>query len=68
MIAVRGLISSRINFDGVKESAKFDMATTNSFGELGLSIVGVGSHYPPYSLKPNEVQTLAEKYYPESEA
>ncbi|KAI0129668.1 chalcone and stilbene synthase domain-containing protein [Xylariales sp. AK1849] len=42
------------------------MATTNSFGELGLSVIGVASQYPPYGLKPNEVEILAEKYYPES--
>lgn len=44
------------------------MAATSSFGELGLSILGVGSEYPPYGLKPDEVQKLGEKYYPESPA
>ncbi|KAI1880847.1 hypothetical protein JX265_001087 [Neoarthrinium moseri] len=44
------------------------MASTNSFGELGLSILGVASQYPPYGLKPNEVDALAEKYYPDSPA
>ncbi|KAK8046598.1 stilbene synthase 2 [Apiospora saccharicola] len=45
------------------------MATTdNSFGELGLSITGIGSQYPQYGLKPEEVQKLADRYYPDSAA
>lgn len=44
------------------------MAATGSFEELGISILGVGSEYPPYGLKPDEVQKLGEKYYPESPA
>jgi fungal type III polyketide synthase len=44
------------------------MATANSFGELGLSVVGVASQYPPYALQPKEVQILAERFYPDSPA
>lgn len=40
----------------------------NSFGELGLAITGIGSKYPPYGLKPEEVQKLADGYYPDSAA
>lgn len=44
------------------------METTNEFGELGLSIIGVGSQYPPHSLLPDQVQHLAERFYPDSPA
>lgn len=44
------------------------MATTNAFGELGLSIIGVASQYPPHSLKPDQVQHLAQRFYPDSPA
>ncbi|KAL5888522.1 hypothetical protein ACKVWC_003785 [Pyricularia oryzae] len=46
------------------------MATSSSPGsrELGLSILGVGSQYPPYALKPDAVETLAKRFYPESPA
>lgn len=44
------------------------MASPNTFGELGLSIVGLGAQYPPNSLKPDEVTKLATKFYPDSPA
>ncbi|KAI1800283.1 putative type III polyketide synthase [Daldinia bambusicola] len=44
------------------------MASPNSFGELGLSIIGLGAQYPPYSLKSDEVNKIATKYYPDSPA
>lgn len=44
------------------------MEAPNSFGDLGLSILGISAQYPPYGLKPQEVQTLAEKFYPQSAA
>ncbi|KAI1380197.1 thiolase-like protein [Hypoxylon crocopeplum] len=44
------------------------MASPNTFGELGLSIIGLGAQYPPNSLKPDEVHKLATKYYPDSPA
>ncbi|KAI1078795.1 chalcone and stilbene synthase [Whalleya microplaca] len=42
------------------------MASPNTFGELGLSIVGLGAQYPPNALRPDEVTKLATKYYPDS--
>lgn len=39
------------------------MASPNSFGQLGLSILGLGTQYPPYALKPNAVDTLAKRYH-----
>ncbi|KAB5566419.1 chalcone and stilbene synthase domain-containing protein [Coniochaeta sp. 2T2.1] len=36
--------------------------------DLGLSILGLGTQYPAYSLPPSAVQTLAEKFYPPSQA
>ena len=44
------------------------MATPSTFGELGLSIIGLGAQYPPYFLKPEELEKLGKKYYPESAA
>ncbi|KXH50937.1 chalcone and stilbene synthase [Colletotrichum nymphaeae SA-01] len=42
------------------------MAAPNTFGELGLSIIGVASQYPPYSLKTDSIDYLSNKFYPES--
>ncbi|KAI0477456.1 chalcone and stilbene synthase [Xylariaceae sp. FL0804] len=44
------------------------MASPDTFGELGLSIVGLGAQYPPNALKPDELAKLAAAYYPESPA
>jgi len=42
------------------------MAGRNSFGELGLSIIGLGAQYPPYALKPSSLEALSKRFYPES--
>lgn len=34
--------------------------------ELGLSIIGLGTQYPPYALKPDSVETISRKFYPDS--
>jgi type III polyketide synthase len=44
------------------------MAAPNTFGELGLSIIGVASHYPPNDLEPKELEALIKKFYPETPA
>ncbi|KAI8965149.1 putative type III polyketide synthase [Daldinia sp. FL1419] len=44
------------------------MASSNAFGELGLSIIGLGAKYPPYSLRSDEVNKIAVKHYPDSPA
>ncbi|KAK3945622.1 putative type III polyketide synthase [Diplogelasinospora grovesii] len=44
------------------------MAATTAFGELGLSITGLGTQYPPYALKPDAIDILAKRYYPDSPA
>jgi fungal type III polyketide synthase len=49
-------------------AAKLAMASPNSFGQLGLSILGVGSQYPPYALKQDAIDTLATRFYPDSPA
>lgn len=38
----------------------------NTFGQLGLSITGLGVQYPPYALKPDAIDTLAKRYYADS--
>lgn len=39
------------------------MSSPNSSGQLGLSILGVGTQYPPYNLKPDAVDTLAKRFH-----
>ncbi|KAI0548710.1 chalcone and stilbene synthase [Xylaria curta] len=41
---------------------------TDTFGELGLSIIGLGAQYPPNNLKSDELAKLATKFHPESPA
>jgi len=44
------------------------MEATNTFGELGLSIIGLGTQYPPHALKPDSLNVLSKRFYPESPA
>lgn len=39
------------------------MSSPNSFGQLGLSILGLGTQYPPHALRPDAVDTLAKRYH-----
>ena len=43
-------------------------ATNNQFGELNLSIVGLGCEYPPYKLDPAALDTICQRHYPDSPA
>ncbi len=36
--------------------------------DLNLSIVGLGVDYPPFSLGPDALETLANRFYPPSTA
>ncbi|KUI62212.1 5,7-dihydroxy-2-methylchromone synthase [Cytospora mali] len=38
----------------------------NTFGQLGLSITGLGTQYPPYALKPDAIDILAKRYHADS--
>jgi type III polyketide synthase len=44
------------------------MAAPSTFGELGLSIIGLGAQYPPYSLDASSVDTLSKRFYPDTPA
>ncbi|GAW14178.1 hypothetical protein ANO14919_035750 [Xylariales sp. No.14919] len=44
------------------------MTSNNTFGELGLSIIGLGAQYPPNKLKSDELAKLAAKFHPKSPA
>lgn len=44
------------------------MSSTAPFEGINLSITGLGTQYPPYSLKPSALNELGNKYYPESES
>src|ERR1700760_1751903 len=43
-------------------------ATNNQFGDLNLSIMGLGTEYPPYQLDPACLNTLVSRHYPNSPA
>ncbi|KAL2760081.1 hypothetical protein ACRALDRAFT_1059998 [Sodiomyces alcalophilus JCM 7366] len=42
------------------------MSAPDTFGELGLSIIGMGTQYPPYDLDASSLEILSQRYYPES--
>ncbi|KPM42895.1 hypothetical protein AK830_g3657 [Neonectria ditissima] len=42
------------------------MAAPSPFGELGLSIIGVGAQYPPNSLDSSCLGTLSKRFYPDT--
>jgi hypothetical protein len=44
------------------------MAAQAEFEDLGLSILGLGTQYPPHSLKPSSLEELSKRFYPESPA
>ncbi|KAI1160669.1 thiolase-like protein [Nemania serpens] len=44
------------------------MAANTPFGELDLSIIGLGVQYPPNELRPDELAKLAAKFHPETPA
>lgn len=39
------------------------MSSPNTFGQLGLSILGVGTEYPPHILKPDALELLAHRFH-----
>jgi len=43
-------------------------ATSNQFGELNLSIIGLGTEYPPHQLDPACLNTLVSRHYPTTPA
>ena len=43
-------------------------ATKNQFGDLNLSITGIGTEYPPYLLDSACLDTLCERHYPDTPA
>jgi hypothetical protein len=40
----------------------------NQFGDLNLSITGLGVEYPPFLLEPSALDTLCTRHYPDSPA
>lgn len=44
------------------------MAIRTSMDDLNLSILGLGTQYPPHSLKPDSIEVLSKRFYPESPA
>ena len=44
------------------------MASQTPFGEMNLSIIGLGTQYPAHEIKHSALRILSEKFYPESES
>ena len=44
------------------------MTAPSPFGELNLSIIGLGTQYPPHDLRANALSTISNKFYPQSES
>ncbi|KAK4145217.1 peroxisomal biogenesis factor 11-domain-containing protein [Dichotomopilus funicola] len=44
------------------------MAIRTNMDDLNLSILGLGTQYPPHSLKPDSIEVLSKRFYPESPA
>ncbi|KAK0617062.1 putative type III polyketide synthase [Immersiella caudata] len=44
------------------------MAAPAAQRELGLSIIGLGTQYPPFSIPPSALDALSKKFYPDSPA
>jgi len=44
------------------------MAASTAQGELGLSIIGLGTQYPPYTIPPSALDVISKKFYPDSPA
>ncbi|PNP76922.1 hypothetical protein FNYG_09812 [Fusarium nygamai] len=42
------------------------MSAPSTFGELGLSIIGISAEYPPYYLDYTCLNTLSDKFYPDT--
>jgi type III polyketide synthase len=42
------------------------MAAPSTFGELGLSIIGLSAEYPPHSLDYTCLNILGERFYPDT--
>ncbi|KAH8591705.1 thiolase-like protein [Bisporella sp. PMI_857] len=52
-----------MSFSKVRENA-----TKPQFEDLNLSIIGLGTEYPPYLLESSVLNVLSERHYPESPA
>jgi len=52
--------------DNMAASANIPNGNSNEFGELNLSITGLGVEYPPFLLEPSDLDTLCARHYPES--
>lgn len=44
------------------------MAAPSTFPDMGLSIIGLGTEYPPHTLTAKALNTLGDRFYPESDA
>ncbi|KAF7924947.1 uncharacterized protein EAE98_007035 [Botrytis deweyae] len=50
------------------QDAQQQSANQHGFGNLNLSIVGLGVEYPPFLLEPSDLDTLTKRHYPDSPA
>jgi hypothetical protein len=63
-------------FGAISQHIASTMSTTQDgqqdargkFGDLNLSIIGLGTEYPPFLLEPSALDILCERHYPQSAA
>lgn len=48
--------------------ARDEQTANKTFGDLNLSITGLGATYPPYNLYPKDLDNMCEKFYPDTPA
>jgi type III polyketide synthase len=44
------------------------MAEPAAPGELGLSIIGLGTQYPPFTITAKALEKFSKKFYPDTPA
>lgn len=68
------LQNTQLNFNSQHRTAAMSPsrdtqnATSKQFGDLNLSITGLGTEYPPHQLDPACLNTLVSRHYPNSPA
>jgi type III polyketide synthase len=51
-----------------RDQAEAPRSAFGTFGDLDLSVIGIGVEYPPYKLGPEALDTLCKRHYPETPA
>jgi fungal type III polyketide synthase len=51
-----------------REQEDVPKSAFGTFGDLNLSVIGIGVEYPPFNLPPDVLDILCKRHYPESPA